>query len=329
MIQEVNNNAASINETLNAQTEAVGTTLSENMQSIWGNEGSANGILTTYTKDFNSQLTSVNNVLNAIATEMGAIVEESDKEAESNIQDAVKQPEVSKPTESKPSAPTTPPPSDTKKEESKAIKVGSMIDATGAKIYDYAGDKSGENQYFKDSKYVVLKEKDGYLQVRHHSLKSGITGWFKKSDVKAYKTGGLADETGLAWLDGTKSKPEMVLNAKDTQNFIELTDILRKAARDDVSLLNIDKFFDDIKNFSKYAQPEFNSFLQNIPQNISSGIGNMNNVFNMNFELHNVQDGEAMIDYLINSKRFENVMQAATIDRLVGGSQFAKNKYRR
>lgn len=329
MIGTVNENASTINETLAAESEKVGYTISDSIQDIWSNEGAATAIVTKYGDEFNSQLTSVNNVLNAIATEMGAIVEESDKEAEEDIKTETAQPEI-KPSEPKPSPTTPPPSSDTKKEETKSITVGGKINAGNAKIYDYAGDKSPENQYYsKDPIYVVLKEKDGYLQVRHHSLKSGITGWFKKSDVKAYKTGGLADETGLAWLDGTKSKPEMVLNAKDTQNFIELTDILRKAARDDVSLLNIDKFFDDIKNFSKYAQPEFNSFLQNIPQNTSSGIGNMNNVFNMNFELHNVQDGEAMIDYLINSKRFENVMQAATIDRLVGGSQFAKNKYRR
>jgi hypothetical protein len=36
----------------------------------------------------------------------------------------------------------------------------------------------------------------------------------------------LADFTGPAWLDGTKSHPEMVLNAKDTANFIQLKDIL-------------------------------------------------------------------------------------------------------
>lgn len=41
-----------------------------------------------------------------------------------------------------------------------------------------------------------------------------------------YKTGGLADFTGPAWLDGTKSRPELVLNQKDTQNFIQLKDIL-------------------------------------------------------------------------------------------------------
>lgn len=41
-----------------------------------------------------------------------------------------------------------------------------------------------------------------------------------------YATGGLADYTGLAWLDGSPSQPELVLNAKDTANFIELKNIL-------------------------------------------------------------------------------------------------------
>ena len=44
--------------------------------------------------------------------------------------------------------------------------------------------------------------------------------------VQVYKKGGLVDQTGPAWLDGTKSRPEMVLNARDTQNFIQLKDIL-------------------------------------------------------------------------------------------------------
>ena len=35
-----------------------------------------------------------------------------------------------------------------------------------------------------------------------------------------FKTGGLADFTGPAWLDGTKTKPELVLNQRDTENFI-------------------------------------------------------------------------------------------------------------
>lgn len=48
----------------------------------------------------------------------------------------------------------------------------------------------------------------------------------EKMRLRGYKTGGLADFTGPAWLDGTKARPELVLNAKDTQNFIQLKDIL-------------------------------------------------------------------------------------------------------
>jgi hypothetical protein len=53
--------------------------------------------------------------------------------------------------------------------------------------------------------------------------------WFMTlvhSGLKGFDTGGLADYTGPAWLDGTKSKPEIVLNQTDSANFIILRDIL-------------------------------------------------------------------------------------------------------
>lgn len=43
---------------------------------------------------------------------------------------------------------------------------------------------------------------------------------------KKYASGGLADFTGPAWLDGTKSKPEIVLNSTDSKNLIILKDVL-------------------------------------------------------------------------------------------------------
>lgn len=50
--------------------------------------------------------------------------------------------------------------------------------------------------------------------------------------IMAYAHGGLADSTGPAWLDGTKSNPELVLNATDTANFIELKTILADFLKD-------------------------------------------------------------------------------------------------
>ena len=49
--------------------------------------------------------------------------------------------------------------------------------------------------------------------------------------VKQFKTGGLADFTGPAWLDGTPSKPELVLNSTETKNFVALKDVLSEATK--------------------------------------------------------------------------------------------------
>lgn len=66
--------------------------------------------------------------------------------------------------------------------------------------------------------------------------KTTVKAWAPNSTVLAnalkdwnkYATGGLADYTGPAWLDGTPSKPELVLNAQDTKNFIALKDVLSR-----------------------------------------------------------------------------------------------------
>ena len=64
-------------------------------------------------------------------------------------------------------------------------------------------------------------------------MRTGITpkmmtsdGSFIEKPNQRYASGGLNTQTGPAWLDGTPSKPELVLNARDTQNFIELKDTL-------------------------------------------------------------------------------------------------------
>ena len=46
------------------------------------------------------------------------------------------------------------------------------------------------------------------------------------NNTKAYKTGGFADFTGPAWLDGTPQKPEAVLNALQTEHFMKFTNAL-------------------------------------------------------------------------------------------------------
>lgn len=110
----------------------------------------------------------------------------------------------------------------------KKISVGSRVRAnSNSLIYADSYGGGGAHQYYaNDPIYTVLDENNGYYLTRYHKLGSGYTGWFRKQDLTAYKTGGIADFTGPAWLDGTKSSPELILNARDTENFIALKDIL-------------------------------------------------------------------------------------------------------
>jgi hypothetical protein len=69
--------------------------------------------------------------------------------------------------------------------------------------------------------------------------------------LNAYKTGGLADFTGPAWLDGTKSRPEYVLNSAQTEKFFALIDVLEKYSTDDTKRATGDNYFDIAINVEK------------------------------------------------------------------------------
>lgn len=55
---------------------------------------------------------------------------------------------------------------------------------------------------------------------RQHDLE------MQKKRQKGFATGGLTTRTGLAWLDGTPSEPEYVLNARQTDAFLKLAEVL-------------------------------------------------------------------------------------------------------
>lgn len=60
--------------------------------------------------------------------------------------------------------------------------------------------------------------------------------WLKGILVPKYALGGLNTTTGPAWLDGTTSKPEYVLNARDTQVYLTLTNLLNKLLSNSTSV---------------------------------------------------------------------------------------------
>ena len=71
----------------------------------------------------------------------------------------------------------------------------------------------------------IIKMSEGF-----ESLSEGIWALIPESSIPAgerkYATGGLVTSTGHAWLDGTKAEPEYVLNARQTDAFLKLAEVL-------------------------------------------------------------------------------------------------------
>ena len=92
---------------------------------------------------------------------------------------------------------------------------------------------TGLIQTFSEGAHIFEKMYD-FMLVPGSSVRIEGSNMYKTQTItgewietyKKYKTGGLADFTGPAWLDGTPSRPELVLNQRDTANFIVLKDIL-------------------------------------------------------------------------------------------------------
>lgn len=331
-INSVNANADSINSTLIEASNNVGYTMTDNMQNIWNNATSSiNGVVSVYGDGFNEKLTSINSVLLGIQSSVQAMVLTSSLEAIARVASTTTTTPTVKPsTPTATTKPPTPPKNNSTSKPSssnttKKITVGGKVKASpSALIYDYPGEK-GEKQYFaNDPTYTVLKEQNGYVQVRYHKLSKGVTGWFKKSDVKAYKTGGIIDYTGLAQVDGTPGKPELVLNAQDTENFVQLKDVLKRLATQSI-LPNSNTQFGGISTIPHslgFMGSAINLNSSHNPASQSVKFGDIN------IAIDHVDDYDDFVRKLQQDGKFEKMIQSMTIDRLNGGSSLAKNKYR-
>lgn len=137
-----------------------------------------------------------------------------------------------------PSSPSTPSPTPEDDGSSTITpRVGSKVS-----IKDTATTYGGSASNISIPDWVKEQSKNGYTVSAINSstgeaLIQEIFSWVKLADLdlKQYRRGGLVDSTGLAWLDGTKTAPEMVLSARDTENLITLKDVLGDILKQGVS----------------------------------------------------------------------------------------------
>ena len=116
------------------------------------------------------------------------------------------------------------------------------------------------------------------------------------SSVTQYATGGLADYTGPAWLDGSATQPELVLNSEDTENTLATVESVRKI---DVATLAL--VADTLNN----AAASMMSYLGNSFH--ANGVPSNDNSLEQNVEIHaefpnatNHTEIEEAFDNLIN-----------------------------
>lgn len=330
MITKSNENKESINQTLQTEADKVGYTISDAMKDIWGTTNNVLG--TTDNKgSILGQVTSVNEVLNAINAKVQSMQTNSDKQStqvnegaktdtalpakkEAPAQNNNKQPAKNQPAKN----------NNGKKQGNGKVEVGDHVTfANGSYTADSSGGgASGTSN--RGKKVYVTKIQKGAKKPYHIStgkkFGSGDLGWVSKSQLKGYKTGGLVDYTGLAQLDGTPSKPELVLNSVDTENFLKLRDALRDGFN-----------FTPNMNTPMFANTAFDGIASQIGRITSASskettIGNVTN--QVTIQIDHVENYEDFMNQMTKDDKFEKFIQSMTTDRLAGGSKLAKNKYK-
>ena len=166
------------------------------------------------------------------------------------------------PCECKPATPTT---NDDPSKDGK-LTVGETVTANASDdIFDYVGAK-GESQYYKkDPKYTVLQVSGDWVQVRHHSLKSGVTGWLKKSSLKSYDTGGYTGDWGPDGRLAVLHEKELILNQQDTENMLKIISMVR----DLVGILDVQAYSASLAKMSASNLSSVHSFGEKFEQTVT------------------------------------------------------------
>lgn len=328
MIDSVNASSSSICDTLLSQAEKVGYTITDNERAIWSNEGGAFSIITKYGESFLAQMTTVNDVISKIAIKTGAMVSESDTIANQTVNNTSPSTE----TDSSVKPPTKP--NKPQKPQKPANRFNDDIKrGIAAAIWVYGGSKSGwgndpDRKKRLTAKFGATNASAVQKYINAHGSNGDLykywvsTGKSKLSKYyySAFKKGGLADYTGMAWLDGTPTEPEMVLNPEDTANFIALKDAMRSIADGSSPLADLFNGDEGAANILKQ--------LAKIESPLTARGTNVGDItYQITIPIDHVQDYNDFMNQMRKDGKFEKMIQSMTVDRLVGGSKIAKNKY--
>lgn len=328
-IDYINQNAATINQTLIDQAAAVGMQLSNEMKNIWNtNNVNANGdkiekVIDFYGKDFGSKLTTVNSTINNVVVGVNNMIAKLDAIAQQKVNQAANS-SASKPKPNNGSSnnkPSTPKPS--------PAPAKPKADAYGiaGSIWTIRNNGWG-NDPVRSGKLTKAYGADFARQVQSIINSTFATGrWDRKRDYSPYTSYRLLgyatgkrniESDRYAWTQEQGS--EMIVRPSDGA-------VLTPLAKGD-SVLNATasgNIWDMANNPADFIKSNLGSSANGIP---SSSVGSniTQNIENITFSMPNVKNYDQLIRAMQKDRNFERLVLSMSVDRLAGGSSLAKGK---
>ena len=333
VIEGVNAEGSNIRDTLISESEKVGYTLTNSMETIWGSNGPIANILTTYSGNFSSIMTSVQAAINDIKIAIQNAVSASNKNASENISKINKDQtqQTTKPTTvQKPATkPTTTKPATNNTGGDGVPRVGDRVTYTKDRYY-YSSDglNPSGNQMLGQSVYITSINNASWAKKPYHifrgsTLGNGDLGWVSLDQLKGYRTGTpLIDKNQLAWTQEVGG--ELVLGRSDGA-------ILTPLKRGDavVNKEGTDQVVEFAKNPKAFIGKSLSELTQEMPITRNEGIGTtVQNDIHMSIGIDHVEGYNDFVTQLQKDHQFERFIQTITTDRMMGKGNLGKYNVR-
>ena len=318
--------AQTIKESLTAEANNVGATLSDAMNRIWSvGDGNAKSVITMYGEDFKLKSTTTNTVLNSIKTSIQNMAASLDVQASQKVsQNKTSSSSEKDPTVNTDSSNTY---NNTKTSGDGVPKVGDKVKfVSGQYYYDSEGTKPLGSHNLGKEVYITSINKRANATHPYHistgkTLGSGDLGWLKLNQISGYATGKnsfLDDE--LAWTQ-EGFEEEYIIRPSDGAI---LTPIARKG-----SVLNAQasgNIWNMANSPAEFIKDNLSLGTANVPAGTNAQSTYTQHLDKVVFNLPNVKNYDEMLHTMQKDRNFERLIESMTIDKLTGKSSLTKGK---
>lgn len=332
LIATTNEKSSEIADTLREESEAVGYDLSTEMESIWGSNGTATSVLSTYSQNFTSIMTALQGTIDKILEAVDKETAVADEQAETDVTTATtvntSNPAVTgvTPTTSNSNSSSSTENKSTTSKDDEILKIinsgksGASYIAqqrkakNHSKLWTYIVDKYGHVPTY--AIYKKLGNKLGVKAPKGYKVSSETNALLSALKAKGYASGTKKADEDYAWTH----EGELIRRSDGgIWTNINKGTVFSKEATDNLW---------DVGNHPEnYKNAPGASDLANVQYLKSGNSDNTNLTIENEFILPNVKNYSEFLTEMQHDKKFENMIVDMTIGRINGGSKLAKLKY--